>query len=195
MTTTRTPSTLAREYESDERQHKLSTQLQAMMMVGSLFCYCFATSIVLLSAFALVPFLPILGRAYSALLSLFTPATCESGYNFVIQAPAGGLALAAQHLSSFLSAVTPSIGSSVRNSVRSSVRSSVRGSVRGSSSVGSNTSMGSGFLSSLSSYAASQPAPALVLPAAQSVVGYLYNEPAVMQLQSYRTECGGPLVH
>lgn len=167
ISTRRSPSTLAREYESEEELYKLSTQLQACMMVGSLFCYCFATSLILLTAFAVVPFLPILGRAYSAVLGLLTPANCESGYHFV----AAG---AARHLSSFLSVLTPSIGSSVGSSVGSSIGSSVN----------------SGFLSSMSSYAASQPAPAHVLPMAKSVMSYIYNEPAVAQLQSYRTDCG-----
>lgn len=160
-TTRRSASVLAKEYEQEEQHTKISEQLRAAMMVGTLFCYVTATSLVLLAAFVLTPFLPILGRAFGAVLGLFTPANSENGYQlFALQAPAGGIAVAAtSHLSSFISAVSSSLPSSIRSP--------------------------SSFLSSVSSYAAAYPSPADVLPIGKPMASVLYNDAAFQQQLSY----------
>lgn len=133
-TRTRTPSTLAREYEEEDQHSKLSQQLQAAMMVGTLFCYVSATSLVLLAAIVLAPFLPV-SRAFKAVLAASADSSSSSSV--------GGIS-----------------------------------SVRSASSV---SSVSSAILSTVSSYAASAPAPAEVLPIGKSLASVIYNDRVFVQ--------------
>ncbi len=114
----RSPSVIAQDFEADEESLVFSQQLRAAMMVGSLFIYCCATFSLLLVAFCAAPFVPVVTKAVSTLLQgLFTPADCENGYHFALQAPAGGAALAARLTSSFMSVLSSSSSGSVPSSI------------------------------------------------------------------------------